>query len=104
MEITIEWSLQSEKHLKQIFDYYCLEVSLKIAKKTISKIIDRVSILQNNPLAGPIEELLIQRRHKYRYLVENNYKIIYQHDENVITIAAIFDCRQHPEKMSKTGI
>jgi plasmid stabilization system protein ParE len=104
MEITIEWSLQAEKHLKQIFDYYCLEVSLRIAQKTVSKIIDRVSILQNNPLAGPLEELLIHRQHEYRYLVENNYKIIYRHDENVITIAAVFDCRQNPEKMSKTDI
>ena len=42
MEIRIEWSELSEKQLKDIFDYYSLEVSSRIARKIINKIIDRV--------------------------------------------------------------
>lgn len=33
MEMRIEWSEQSEKQLKDIFDYYSFEVSSEVAKK-----------------------------------------------------------------------
>ena len=99
MEIRIEWSELSEKQLKDIFDYYSLEVSSRIARKIINRIIDRVSILKSNPLAGPKEELLSGYPEDFRYLVESNYKIIYWQIENLITIASVFDCRQNPQKI-----
>ncbi|MCX6252463.1 MAG: type II toxin-antitoxin system RelE/ParE family toxin [Bacteroidetes bacterium] len=101
MEIRIEWSELSERQLKDIFDYYSLEVSPGIARKIINRIIDRVSILESNPLAGPKEELLSEYPEEFRYLVESNYKIIYWKKENLVTIASIFDCRQNPEKIKK---
>jgi toxin ParE1/3/4 len=76
MEIRIEWSELSEKQLKDIFDYYSFEVSSGVAKKIINRIIDRVSILESNPLAGTKEELLNDYPENYKYLVESNYKII----------------------------
>lgn len=35
----------------------------------------------------------------FRYLVESNFKIIYWIENNKITIASVFDCRQNPENM-----
>lgn len=99
MEIKIEWSELSERQLKDIFDYYSLEVSTGIAKKIINGIIDRVTILENNPLAGTKEELLNEYSEDFRYLVEGNYKIIYWKMENLIMIASVFDCRQNPNKI-----
>lgn len=101
MEMRIEWSELSERQLQDIFDYYSLEVSLKIARKIVNRIIDRVSILESNPLAGAKEELLSDYSEDFRYLVENNYKIIYWKKENLITIASVFDCRQNPTKINK---
>jgi len=101
MEIRIEWSDLSERQLKEIFDYYSTEVSLSLARKMINRIIDRVSILESNPFAGPKEELLNEYPEDYRYLVESNYKIIYWKKENLITISSVFDCRQNPEKIKK---
>ncbi len=101
MEIRIEWSEQSERQLKDIFDYYSFEVSPRIARKIINRILDRVSILESNPSAGPKEELLSDYPEEFRYLVESNYKIIYWQKENHITIASVFDCRQNPEKIKK---
>ena len=95
----IEWSELSERQLQDIFDYYSVEANIKIARKIIYKIIDRVSILENNPLAGAKEELLSDYPEDFRYLVESNYKIIYWKKENLITIASVFDCRQNPEKI-----
>ena len=37
----------------------------------------------------------------FRYLVESNYKIIYWQENELITIASVFDCRQDPKKMKK---
>jgi toxin ParE1/3/4 len=101
MEVKIEWSELSERQLKDIFDYYSSEASPAIARKIINRIINRVSILENNPLSGPKEELLNDYPEDFRYLVESNYKIIYWGKENLITIASVFDCRQNPEKIKK---
>jgi toxin ParE1/3/4 len=99
MEVRIEWSELAERQLKDIFDYYSLEVSPVIAGKIINKIYDRVSILEKTPLAGQKEELLADYTEDFRYLVESNYKIIYWKNKNLVTIASVFDCRQNPEKM-----
>jgi toxin ParE1/3/4 len=77
MEIRIEWSALSERQLKEIFDYYSVEANPKVARKITDQIIDRVSILENNPFTGPKEELLSDYPEEFRYLVESNYKIIY---------------------------
>jgi len=101
MEIRIEWSELSERQLKDIFDYYSVEASTRIARKIVNRIVDRVSILENNPFAGPKEELLSNYPEEYRYLVESNYKIIYWKKEDIVTIASVFDYRQNPEKIIK---
>ncbi len=100
MEITILWSEISERQLKEIFDYYASQAGVNIARKIISRVIERVSILENNPFAGQKEELLTDYKEDFRYLVEGNYKIIYWKEENHIIIASVFDCRQNPNKMT----
>jgi plasmid stabilization system protein ParE len=99
MEIKIEWSELSVKQLKEIYDYYSFEASPRIAGEIIDKIIDRVSILQSNPLTGSKEELLSEYPEDFRYLVKSNYKIIYWNKEDLVTIASVFDCRQNPRKI-----
>ena len=101
MEIIIEWSELSERQLKDIYDYYSLEASPRTGRKIVNSIIHRVSILESNPFAGTTEELLSDYAEEFRYLVENNYKIIYWKKENIITIASVFYCRQNPKKIKK---
>ncbi len=101
MEIRIEWSDQSKKQLKNIFDYYSSVASPPVAKKLINRILNKVSILESNPLSGTKEELLSSYPEDFRYLVESNYKIIYWKKGNVVTIASVFDCRQNPDKIKK---
>jgi toxin ParE1/3/4 len=101
MEMRVVWSALSENQLKEIFDYYSVEANPKTARKIIDKIIGRVSILENNPLAGAKEELLTDYPEDFRYLVESNYKIVYWRKEDMITIASVFDCRQNPVKIKK---
>lgn len=99
MEVTILWSEIAEQQLKEIFQFYADQASINVARKIVTKLIDRVSILENNPFAGQKEELLANSEDDFRYLVEGNYKIIYWKKENIITIATVFDCRRNPVKM-----
>lgn len=101
MEIRIEWSELSERQLKDIFDYYSIKASTRIARKIVNRIINGVGILESNPFSGPREELLADYPEEFRYLVESNYKIIYWKRDNLVTIASVFDCRQNPDKIKK---
>jgi len=101
MEIKIEWSELSTKQLNDIYDYYSLKTSPRIAKKIVTNIVERVEILHKNPLSGPKEELLSEMPENFKFLVESNYKIIYWQEDEIITIASVFDCRQNPVKMKK---
>lgn len=95
----IEWSELAERQLKDIFDFYSFDVSESVAKKIIKRIVDKVSLLENYPLIGTKEELLNELKEDFRYLIEGNYKIIYWKNDDLITIAAVFDCRQNPQKI-----
>lgn len=99
MEIIIQWSELATKQLNEIYLFYSSKASPTTAKKIVLKIIDRVEILLKNPLSGPKEHLLSEMPEEFRYLVESNYKIIYWVEDEIITIASVFDCRQNPEKM-----
>ncbi len=99
MEIGIEWSELAERQLKDIYDYYALNVSPRVAKKIVNSILKRVDILHKNPFSGSKEELLKEYPEDFRYLVERNYKIMYWYENGLITIASVFDCRQNPEKI-----
>lgn len=101
MEIVIKWSELSEKQLKEIFDYYSLEASTRVARKIINKILTKVSVLETFPLVGVKESLLYNYPEDFRFLVESNYKIIYWNEGDLVTIASIFDCRQNPDKITE---
>jgi hypothetical protein len=49
---------------------------------------------------GQKEPLLSHLSNAYRYLVEDNYKIIYHHADRLIVIDMVFDTRQNPEKIT----
>lgn len=97
----IEWSALAERQLRSIYDYYYVKASPSIAKKLINKIVAKAFTLKKSPFIGQKEELLIDYPEDFRYLVEGNYKIIYWIQQQSITIAAVFDCRQNPVKMKE---
>ena len=52
---------------------------------------------------GQKEELLLDRKENFRYLVFKKYKIIYwfNKDKNRIEISDVFDARQNPIKIKR---
>lgn len=61
----------------------------------------RVDQLQTQPESGQMEELLEHLNQNSRYLVEGNYKIIYQYSEGVVIITDVFHVKQNPVKIKK---
>ncbi len=95
----IIWSDFAINNLKEIFDYYKINASLKIAHAIRKQILEATKQLQKFPESGPTEFYLEKLQLNHRYLIVNNYKIIYRISENQILINDVFDVRQNPDKM-----
>ena len=104
MKFEIIWSDCAESQLDKIFEYYLENSSYKVARKIIEKIINEPDKLLFDPEICQKEELLKDRIEEYRYLICDNYKIIYSVDQKqpLIKIANVFDTRQNPKKIDKT--
>ncbi|MDD2278177.1 MAG: type II toxin-antitoxin system RelE/ParE family toxin [Bacteroidales bacterium] len=101
MEIRVLWTDSALSQLEDIYDYHKLKASPRIAKELVKTLVEETIILESNPLIGVKEPLLSARPYEYRFLVKNNYKIIYRFNENLIRIISVFDCRQNPNKLER---
>jgi len=104
MEIVVIWSDSAIEDLRDIYNYFILTASKKIADKITNAIVDRTILLEQAPRIGQREELLMHLHEEIRYLVDGNYKIVYLIDENLVTVLTIFDCRQNPKKLESKDI
>lgn len=66
-------------------------------------IVEKTNSLEFQDKIGQQEELLLDRKEKFRYLVFKNHKIIYWFNEqkNRIEISDVFDARQNPVKIKR---
>ncbi|MFA5650028.1 MAG: type II toxin-antitoxin system RelE/ParE family toxin [Proteiniphilum sp.] len=97
----VEWSDLAKTQLKNIYNYYAFAVNRRLVKKIVTKITRRTDILTIHPYSGTKEPLLTEYPEEYRYLVVDNYKIIYSVYNEMVAIVSVFDCRQNPEKMEE---
>lgn len=101
MGVRVLWTDSALSQLEDIYDYYKIKASPRIAKKLVKTLIEETIVLESNPLIGAKESLLSKRPYEYRFLLKNNYKIIYRFNKNLISIISVFDCRQNPKKIEK---
>jgi plasmid stabilization system protein ParE len=101
MELEVFWSNFAKNKLEEIFDFYKLKASLKVAKKIVNGIVNQTIDLNKTPARGQIEDIFKDDDREFRYLVYTNYKIVYYINlkTNQIIIANVFDTRQNPEKL-----
>lgn len=90
--------------LMEIYNYYKLKASERIALQITHKILDSVEELGSLRGIGSIEPNLAHLHGNYKYIVCGNYKIIFRAIEDVVYVTDIFDCRQDPLKISKRNI
>lgn len=86
--------------INSIFEYFNLEVSLKIAKKIKLELITSIKSLKKADVEWQEEEYLSYLQKNHKRLICGNYKIIYyfNQDENIIYVTDVFDSRQNPVK------
>ena len=101
MEIVVVWSDNAIEELWSIYDYLYFNVSKKVADKFSNAIVDKTILLEQTPRVGQKEEMLAHLNKEIRYLIEGNYKIVYWIDEDIISIATVFDCRMDPKKLKR---
>ena len=100
-KIEVIWTIPAKKDLQTIYDYLS-EISILIAERQINRIINRIDLLERGfTKLGQIEPLLVGRKDTYRYLVQDNYKIIYREIKNKIIIDIVFDTRQNPKNLKE---
>lgn len=104
MGLTIYWTDFAKTEVKLIYVFLKTEATIVVAKKITKAITDEVKLLINQPYIGQIEQQLIDCSREFRFLIYNNYKIIYwiNLDKNQIEIWDVFDCRQEPLKIKRT--
>lgn len=98
----LRWDPIAKEQITEIFNFYKTRYGVRTAKKITDAIRQSSKRLKEQPLLGFKEPLLLTNPHGYRSLIEGNYKIVYcLEKDNYIRIAAIFDCRQNPDKLSQ---
>ena len=106
MAIKIYWTNFAKKQLRNIFDYYKTNASPQIAQNIVVGIVEKVNSLEFQTEIGQKEELLLDRKENFRYLVFKKYKIIYwfNKDKNKISPKPIDSCLKQTEKVYKSTI
>lgn len=99
MEIVVIWSDSAIEELRSVYDYLYYHAGKRVADKISNAIVDRTLLLEQTPRVGQKEEMLAHLNKEIRYLIEGNYKIVYWIDQDIISIATVFDCRQNPQKL-----
>lgn len=95
--LPVIWSGRAWKDLEKIFDLIAKNSKIE-AGKQVFRIIDRGEQLAVHPLSGGIQPT-IKTELKARYLVQDNYKIIYLVEEHRVVVDTVFDTRQDPQKL-----
>ncbi len=103
MGLKIFWTDFARQELHKIYSYYKKEAGEMVARKLVLGIASSTLRLRKTAEIGQREELLADREQDFRYLIHNNYKIIYwiNKDKKIVEIADVFDVRQNPLKLKR---
>ena len=94
----VTWTEFAINNLRAIFDYYNEVANHKIASKIRDGLILESRRLLKNHESYQTELSLIRKNEVHRYLVKDNYKLIYKIMDAEIIITDVFDTRQNPSK------
>jgi len=90
----------AEDHLEAAYNFREETTSQRSAAELYNNLIDGIQILIDQPHLGRIEPLLEDAAISYRSLILlRDFKVIYHIDDQIIVVAAVYNCRQEPEKL-----
>jgi plasmid stabilization system protein ParE len=67
MEIKVFWTETALNNIEDIFEYYKLKASVRIARNLVKRLVKSTLQLQNSPKIGTKEELLADRKFEYLF-------------------------------------
>jgi plasmid stabilization system protein ParE len=92
----IVWSSKAKYGLFKILEYFYVRNGSKTYSiKLNTKIRKAVRLLSNHPNLGLQSDV-----ENVRTLIEGDYAIFYQVDDETIRITTIWDCRQNPDNLT----
>lgn len=96
--MVIIWLPEAKQHLKDIYQYYKQNRSLKAAVKVRQEIYTSVLPLLKFAKMAQVEIFSTKTEQEYHsYPVGKYFKVVYFISKKNIYISAIFDCRQEPK-------
>lgn len=100
----IKWLNNAKEDLLSIYSYY-YAIRPEIAQRIYNNIILESGLLSEFPHLGKVEPLLNGLEMVFRSLVTEfgKYKIIYYIYQETIYISHVWDCRQNPDNIDKSG-
>lgn len=103
MELEVYWLELAVYKLEDIYSYYSVKASKRVAKKLVNEIVNYTIGIEKQPEIGQVEANLNHREQEFRYVVFKNYKIVYwiNYDFKHIEITNVFDTRQDPDKINE---
>jgi plasmid stabilization system protein ParE len=104
MDVVVIWSDSAIEDLHNIYNFHLINANKRVADRLANSIVDQTLLLEQTPGMGQSEDLLAHLQKEIRFLVHKKYKIVYWIDDSMVTIAAVFDCRQSPGKLSGKNI
>lgn len=104
-KVCVKWTPFALTCLNEIHDYiYFNEKSVESANEVINAIFKKVDQLTQFPESGQKEPILNTIGQDSRFLLEFNYKIIYEFHSEIyqVVITDVFHTSQNPEKVKRT--
>ena len=87
------WLRRAEKDIDDIYHYYRRHASEEVAKRRLEKILQTAEKIESMPNIGVLDDEF-PHTPSYRHITVLDYRIYYFVEEDVVNIAAIWDCRQ----------
>ena len=98
----VSWSKRAGKSLNNTASYIHKAFGENAKFNFIQEIQHITNLLESNPYAGKTEPLLLHKRKAYRSIVlSRQNKIIHYLNKNTIRIAAFWDTRREPKKLTE---
>ena len=93
-----EWTDYAKEGRDQIADYIYERFGEKRSMKFLDDVDETVDMNMRHPGIGTIDPLFADRSVTYRSIVVDGLsKMVYRVEEDVIYIAAMWDCRREPQ-------
>lgn len=97
----VTWDPKATKGKRKVANYIRIKFGIDRVKRFRQEVDQTVDMIMRHPNLGSIDPLFNDRPRTYRSVIINGLsKMVYFIDDEIIYIAAFWDCRQEPTKQA----